>query len=113
MHTDRCGNTCGQKCCAKYNIYNINIKICKYKYKIQNFMYSDRGMESMKCVIAPVITGATGIITKCLKKNLEAGPVKHSTDSLKNTVICGTSQIIFNNNNNNNDDNVIIIIIII
>jgi len=32
MHTDRCGNTCRQKCCAKGN---------RKEVKIQDFMYRD------------------------------------------------------------------------
>jgi hypothetical protein len=36
----------------------------------------------MKCFVIPVITGATGIATKGLKKYLEAILKKHSLDSL-------------------------------
>jgi hypothetical protein len=36
----------------------------------------------MKCIIIPVVTEATGIVTKVLKKNLEVIPAKHSVDSL-------------------------------
>jgi hypothetical protein len=32
---------------------------------------------SLKYTIIPVITGATGIVTKSLRKNLEAVPGKH------------------------------------
>jgi hypothetical protein len=35
-------------------------------------------MWDMKCVIIPVIIGATAIVTKVLQKNLEAIPGKHS-----------------------------------
>jgi hypothetical protein len=45
-------------------------------------------------VIIPVIIGATGIVTKGLKKNLEATPGKHSTDSLQMRAVLGTSHII-------------------
>jgi hypothetical protein len=31
----------------------------------------------MKCMIVPVITGATGIVTRVLKKNVEAIPGKY------------------------------------
>jgi hypothetical protein len=34
----------------------------------------------------PVITGATGIVTKGLKNNLEAIPGKHAIDLLQKTV---------------------------
>jgi hypothetical protein len=45
-------------------------------------------------MIITVIIGATGIVTKVLKKNLEAIAVKHSTDSLQKTAVLGTSDII-------------------
>jgi hypothetical protein len=51
-------------------------------------------MWNMKCVIIPVIIGATGIVTKGLKENLEAIPGKHSTDPLQKTAVLGTAHII-------------------
>jgi hypothetical protein len=40
-------------------------------------------MWNMKCFAMPVITGATEIVTKGLKKYLETIPGEHSIDSLK------------------------------
>jgi len=40
-------------------------------------------MWNLKCTIEPVIIGATRLVTKNLKKNLETVPGKHSIDSLK------------------------------
>jgi hypothetical protein len=37
----------------------------------------------MKCFVIPVITEATGVVTKGLKKYPETIPGKHSTDSLQ------------------------------
>jgi hypothetical protein len=51
-------------------------------------------MWNLKCTIKPVITGATGIVTKSLRKNLEDMPGKHSIDSLQKTTVLGTSHII-------------------
>ena len=54
-------------------------------------------MWNLKCTIVPVITGATGIVTRSLKKNLETIPTipgKHSIESLQKTAILGTSHII-------------------
>ena len=82
MHTGRCGNTCRQKCCAKG--CGKEVKIC---IEIQR-------MWSLKCTIIPVITGATGMVTRSLKKNLETVPWKHPIDSLQKTAILGTSHII-------------------
>jgi len=55
-------------------------------------------MWNLKCTFIPVIIGATGIVTRSLRrslrKNLKAVPGKHSIDSLQKTAILGTSQII-------------------
>ena len=51
-------------------------------------------MWNLKCTIIPVIIGAIGIVTRSLKKNLEAVPGKNSIDSLQQTAILGTSHII-------------------
>ena len=45
-------------------------------------------------VIIPVLTGATEMVTKGLKTNLEAISGKSSTDSLQNTAVLGTSHIV-------------------
>jgi hypothetical protein len=44
-------------------------------------------MWNLKCMIIPVIIGATGVVTRSLRKNLEAVPEKHSIDSLQKTAI--------------------------
>ena len=49
----------------------------------------------MKCLIIPVITSATEIVTKDLRKYLEGVPGKHSVDSLKKTAVIETSQILW------------------
>jgi len=51
-------------------------------------------MWNLKCTIVLVIIGATGIVKKSLRKNLEAVPGKHSIDSPQKTAILGTSHII-------------------
>ena len=45
-------------------------------------------------IIKPVLNGATEIVTKDLRKNLEAIPGKHSIDSLQKRAIFVTSHII-------------------
>jgi hypothetical protein len=50
-------------------------------------------MWNVKCTIIPVIIGATGIVTKNVRKNLEAISGNHSTDSLQQTAILATSHI--------------------
>jgi len=51
-------------------------------------------MWNLKRTIIPVIIGATRIVRRSLRKNLEAIPGKHSIDSLQKTAILGTSHII-------------------
>jgi hypothetical protein len=53
-----------------------------------------RRMWNMKCFVIPVITGATGIVNKGLKKYLGTIPGKYSIDSLQKTAVLGTSHII-------------------
>jgi len=62
MRTDRFGNTRRQKCCAKGSGKEV---------KVQEFMYSytTQRMWNLKCTIIPAIIGATGIVTRSLKKN--------------------------------------------
>jgi len=55
MHTDRCGNTCRQKCCAKE---------AEKKFKYKSLCIEIQQMWNLKCTIVPVIIGATGILTR-------------------------------------------------
>jgi len=73
---------------------NVVQKEKEKKLKYKSICIEIQGMWNLKCTIVPVITGATGIVTRNLKKNLEAVPGKHSTDSLQKTAILGTSHII-------------------
>ena len=50
-------------------------------------------MWNMRCMIIPVINGATGRTIEDLKKNLEAIAGRHSTDSLQKTAVLGTAHI--------------------
>jgi len=59
MHTDKCGNTREQKCRAKGS---------GKEAKIQELCIEIQRTCNLKCEILPVITGATGIVTKGLKE---------------------------------------------
>jgi hypothetical protein len=48
----------------------------------------------MKCMIIPVIIRATGLVTKGLKKDLEAVAGDRSIDSQQKTAVLGTANII-------------------
>ena len=85
MYTDRCGNTRRQKCCARGS---------GNKLKYKSLCIEIKRMWNLKCTIIPIIIGAIGIVTRSLRKNLEAVPGEHSIDSLQKTAILGTSHII-------------------
>ena len=51
-------------------------------------------MWKLKCTIIQIIIGATGIVKRNLRKNLEGVPGKHSVDSLQKTAVLETSHII-------------------
>jgi hypothetical protein len=50
-------------------------------------------MWDMKCIIIPVVNGATGTVTEGLRKNLEDIPGKHSIDTLQKAAALGTSHL--------------------
>jgi len=69
-------------------------KEAKKKLKYKSLGIEIKQMWNLKCMIIPVIIGATGIVTRSLSKNEEDIPGKHSIDSLQKTAILGTSHII-------------------
>jgi hypothetical protein len=73
---------------------NVVQKEAEKKLKYKSLCIEIQRMWSLKCTIKPVIIGATGIVTRSFRKNLEAVPGKHSIDSLQKTAILGTSHII-------------------
>ena len=85
MHTDRCGNTRRQKCCANGSGKEV---------KIQEFMGRDTTNVEPEMNDYTSNNWSHWNSNKKLKKNLEAFPRKHSIDSLQKTAILGTSHII-------------------
>jgi hypothetical protein len=75
---------------ADRNVQKEAEKNLKYK----SFCIEIQRMWNLKCTIISIVIGATGIVTRSLKKNLEVLPGKHSIDSLQKTAILGTSHII-------------------
>ena len=66
-------------------------KEAEKKLKHKSLCIEIQRMWNLKCTIVPVIIGATGIVTRILRKNLETIPGKHSIDSLQKTAVLGTS----------------------
>ena len=74
---------------------NVMQKEGEKKLKYKSLCIEIQQMWNLKCTIVPVINGATGIVRRSLRKNLETVPGKHSIDSLQNTAILRTSHIIW------------------
>jgi len=74
---------------------NVVQKEAEKKLEYKSLCIEIQRMWNLKCTIIPVITEATGIVTRSLRENLEAVPGKHSIDSLQKTAILGTSYIIW------------------
>ena len=64
-------------------IINVLQQEAEKKLKYKSLCMEIKRMWNLKCTIIPIIIGATGIVTRSLRKNLEAVPGKHSIDSLK------------------------------
>jgi hypothetical protein len=62
---------------------NVIQKESEKKLKYKNVSIEIQRMWNIKCFVIPVIIGATGIVTRGLKKYLETIPGKHSIDSLQ------------------------------
>jgi hypothetical protein len=62
---------------------NVMQKGAENKVKYHSLCIKIERIWNMKCMIIPVIIGATRIVTKGLKKNLQAMPEKLSLGSLQ------------------------------
>ena len=85
MHTNRCGTTHRQKCCATGSGKEVNI---------QEFMYRDTTNVEPEMYNYTSNNWSHWSSKEKLRKNLEAIAGEHSIDSLQKTAILGTSHII-------------------
>jgi hypothetical protein len=60
---------------------NVVRKEAEKKLKYKSLCIEIKRMWNLKCMIIPVIIGATGVVTRSLMKNLEDVPGKHLIDS--------------------------------
>jgi len=67
---------------------NVVQKEAEKKLKYKSLCIEIQRMWNLKCTTIPVIIGASGIVTRSLRKNLEAVPGKHSIDSLQKNSNC-------------------------
>jgi hypothetical protein len=74
---------------------NVVQKEAENKLKYKSLCLEIQRMWNVKCTIVPVIIGATGMVTRSLRKHLEAVPGKHLIDSLQKTAVLGTAHIIW------------------
>jgi hypothetical protein len=72
---------------------NVIQKEAEKKLKYKSLCKEIQRMWNMECVITPVVTGSTGMVTKILKKNRKAIPGKHSIYTQQNTATFVTSHI--------------------
>jgi hypothetical protein len=72
---------------------NVTQKEAERKLKYRSLCTEIQYMWNMECVIIPAVTGASGIVTIGLRKNLGVTPGKHSVVSLQKTAVLGTSHV--------------------
>jgi hypothetical protein len=87
-----------QKICTLIDVaisadINFVQKEAEKKLKYKSLCIEIKRMWNLKCTVIPVIIGATGIVTRSLRKHLEAVPGKHSIDLLQKTAVLGTAHI--------------------
>ena len=85
MHTDRCGNTRRQKCCAKGSGKEV---------KIQEFMYRDTKNVEPEMYDYTSNNWSDWNSNEKLKEKFGNCTRKNSIDSLQKTAVLGTSHII-------------------
>jgi hypothetical protein len=78
----------------QYQLTGMSCKRKQKRLKCNSLSIEIKRTWNMRCVIIPVVIGATGVVTKGVKNNVEAIPGKHSVDPIKKTSVLVTSHII-------------------
>ena len=73
---------------------NVVLKEAEKKLKYKSLCIEIQRTWNLEFTIITVIIGATRIVTRSVRKNLEPIPGKYLIDSLQKTIILGTSHII-------------------
>jgi hypothetical protein len=87
MYVDRCCNSRRQECDSKRIREDFEILYKDLTIEIQH-------MWNVKTRVIPVITGATGIISKSFRKYMSTIPGNHDVRELQKTAILGTAHIL-------------------
>jgi hypothetical protein len=72
---------------------NVTQKEAEKKLKYSSLYIEIQRMGNRKCMIIPAVIGATGMVTRGLRKNVEVIPGKYSIDSLQKAAVLGTSHV--------------------
>jgi hypothetical protein len=87
MYVNRRCNFRRQKCDLKRSREDFKIQYKELTIEIQR-------MWNVKTKVIPVITGATGTISKSFRKRMSNIPGKHEVKQLQKTAILGTAHIL-------------------
>jgi hypothetical protein len=82
MYVDRCSNLRRQKCDSKRS---------REDFEIEDLTIEIQSMWNVKPRVIPVITGATGTISKSFRKYVCTIPGNHDIRELQKTAILGTA----------------------
>ena len=85
MHINRCSNPWRQKC---------DLKRSREDLKYRDLTIEIQRMWNVKTRVIPVITGATGTISKSFRKYVSDIPGNHGVKELQKTAILGTAHIL-------------------
>ena len=78
-------------CCDSLNNNNNNEKLDK---NIDLYLELKTSVDTKEIIIMPIVIGATGVISKSFRHDLETIPCKISRPQLQKTALLGTMRIV-------------------